>query len=535
MFLVIALFGLSTAGYSAGISEFTLPFNNQLSSEGSVEVDLGASTQNVHTVTDSFYGADTHGFSALPNAGLVAPLQLGFVKLGGGLHSVYSWQLDAYFDQGDNGIFYVYSPLERRLKLIQEGYHANPMFQVNMLGLQPELDEAGKLTLKDTADAAYAADAINYINGTKKLGLKHIVMGNEPFESEEHYGKAAPSADEYIANYIKYAVAVRRAQEKVSGNSNDIKLWGPEISTGWTGWQTNHPKDCSSESSKMKCSYGNGKFSEFIPYFLFRLAQFEKDSVNNPRKYKMLDYLTMHYYPLFRKDFKDTTSIILNNEGTQNVLAMLESVNVWNSETYVNKYDSASLKGIAPNIVNKFNSWKSQYYPNAKLALTEFAIDSVANVDYHPIVRPLYLADLMARLSTSGVDTFINSFLQSGKKGDGWAMVDGEEKTKLYNVFSLYSNYFLGKVLPSNDSFGDKVNVYSVKNNNMTNVFLINKDTKDHTTDLNFKNAGSVEGVTQVALPAWSVTVLNVPDDRSQMINVHQYGAKEMNINIDDN
>jgi hypothetical protein len=537
LFVVLATLGLSSLSYAAGISEFSIPFGHHLNAEGTVQVNLDTTTQGNLNVTKTFYGADAHGFFELPAAALVTPLQLGFVKLGGSLHSTYNWKLDAYYDGGDDGIFYVYSPLERRLKLIQQNYKASPMFQVNMLGTQPDFNANGELTIQETADAKHAADAITFINGTKKIGLQHILMGNEPFESEEVHGKAIPSADEYIDSFIKYAVALRGAQEKVSGNSNDIKLWGPEIATGWVGWQTTHPNDCTIDQTitgKMICSYGEGRFKDFMPYFLYRIAQFEKDSVNNPKKYKMLDYITFHYYPLFRTNFQDPTSIILNNDGTQNVIGMLESVNLFDSETYINKYDSASPKGIAPNIVKKFQGWRSQFYPNAKIAITEFGIDSVGDINYHPIVRPLYLADAMARLSTAGVDTFINSFLQGGANGAAWSMINGADKTRLYNIYSMYSNYFIGKVLKSTDSFEDKVNVYSVKSTTGTNVFLVNKDKKVHSTDLSFANGADVDSVTQVSLPAWSVTILSVPDNRNQLIKVHQYGAKEMGIAVAD-
>jgi hypothetical protein len=535
LIMVLAMSGFTAVTYASGITEFTMPFGNQLNVEGTAQITTEASTLNQYNITKSYYGADAHGFSALPNPALVSPLKLGYVKFGGSLHSMYNWEVNSYYDRNDNGIFYVYSPLERRIQLVQNGYKAMPMLQVNMLGWQPDYSENGKLIVQKTADAQHAADSITFLNGEKKLGLLHILMGNEPFESEEVHGLPIPSADEYIESYIQYAMALRNSQEAVSGNSNDIKLWGPEIATGWTGWQTTHPNDCvkdETKAEKMSCSYGNGEFSEFMPYFLYRIAQFEKDPRKNPKNYKLLDYITFHYYPLFRKNFKDAESILLNNDGTQNVVGMLESVNLWNTENYINIYDSASPKGIAPNIINKFKNWRADYYPNAKLAVTEFGVDSVDKINYHPIVRPLYLADLMARLGSDGVDTFVLSFLQGGVQENTWAMINGVEKTKLYNVYSLYSQLFLGKVLNTNDNFGDKINVYSAKNSIATNVFFVNKDNIAHSTDLSFKNGNEVENITQVTLPAWSVTVLSVPDDRRQLIKVYQYGAKEMGISL---
>lgn len=534
--LLILAIGTSSTVYSQGIQEFKIPFGNKLSkaaAEGSVTVNLDTSTQAAIKIDKGFYGVDSHGFSALPKGSLVTPLQVGLVKLGGSLHSTFNWELDAYFQRNENEIYYVYSPLARRLEYIQKNYNAIPMFQVNMLGWQPDLDSTGKLTYQNTASASHAGDAIAYINGTQKLGLKHILMGNEPFESQDEHGIPSPSADEYIEKYFEYAVAVRNAEENISGNANDIKLWGPEIATGWTGWQTNHPSDCTvNNKQRTICSYGNGKFTEFMPYFLFRMAEFEKDEVRNPKRYKMVDYITFHYYPLFRTDFKDTTSILRDKNGNQMVSEMLESVNLWDSKSYINNYDGASPKGVAPMIIQKFKNWRQQFYPDAKIATTEFAIDSIDKINYHPIVRPLYLADLMARAAASGLDTFVNSFLQGGSSANSWAMIDGEDKTRLYYVYSLFSNYFLGDVLATYDDFGDMINSYSVRTTDSVNVFVINKDMKNHKVDLRLITKNISESLSLIDLPAWSMTVLNVPHNRNETITVHQYGAKEMGVKI---
>jgi hypothetical protein len=532
----LSAFFISSVAHSEGIIDFNIPIGHKIETgtiEGSVTVHLETSLGPVIKIAQDFYGADTNGFSIFPSAPLVTPLELGYVKMGGSLHATYNWELNAYHNYE---ILYVYSPLVSRLQYIQNNYHATPMFEVNMLGWQPVRDPAGKIIYQESADAKHAGNAIRYINGTNKIGLKHIMMGNEPFDTEEFHEMHIPSADEYIDKYINYAIALRTAQESVSGNPNDIKLWGPEINTGWTGWQTNHLPDCITDYDrveKVTCSYGNGQFSEFIPYFLFRLAAFESDPIKNPKKYKMLDYITFHYYSLFRTNFNDPTSIILDKNGNQNISAMLESVNVWDSANYINKYDSASPKKIAPNIIGKFKNWCKQYYPAAKVAVTEFGIDSVANISYHPIVRPLYLADLVARAGVAGLDTFINSFLQSGDISSSWAMIDKRNKTTLYYVYSLFTNYFLGDVVTTSDTFGDLVNAYSVKTKDGINVFMVNKDTKVHNAKLQFKSKKDIQIISEIQLPAWSLTVLVVPANSSEKIKIHQYGAKEMGIAVD--
>jgi len=330
-------------------------------------------------------------------------------------------------------------------------------------------------------------------------------------------------------------MALRRAQEEISGNPNDIKLWGPELNTGWTNWQTNAVPDCVFDYDQIGiavCSYGNGKFKDFVPYFLYRLAEFEKDHVRNPKGYKMLDYLTIHYYSLFRTKFQDNTSILRDAQGFQNVSAMLESVNVWDSENYINKFDSSSPKRMAPNLIPRFKNWLKQYYPSAKFSITEFGVDSVDGINYHPIVRPLYLADFVARAANAGLDTIINSYLQGGDVSNNWAMIDRGRKTRIYYIYALFTNYFLGDVIESSDDFGDLINSYSIKTKVGTNVFLINKDTKDHASSINFNKGTETSEITQLNLPPWSVTVLEIPDNRVEQIKVHQYGAKEMGIDV---
>ena len=536
--LLIFFFYFPFNSFATKIHSFQLPLKKRIQTEEELKKVEGLVTiildNKKNLVVDkTFYGADSHGFSRLPDDSLVTPLNLGYVKLGGSLHATYNWKLNAYFDNQE--VISVYSPLKDRLNFIKNKYKTNSMFQVNMLGWQPALNNQNKMTYQNVANAKHAAEAIKFINGDNSIGLKHILMGNEPFDSEEYHEIHIPSADEYIEKYVQYALALRESQEIVSGNPNDIKLWGPEISTGWTGWQTNHLPDCVTDYEKLekvKCFYGNGEFSEFIPYFLSRISSIEKDPKKNPKKYKLLDYLSFHYYSLFRTDFNDPKSILKNKNGNQDVAAMLEAVNVWDKDWYINLYDAASPKKTKPNIINTFKKWIKNYYPKAKLGLTEFGIDSMDKINYHPIVRPMYLADLIGRTAQAGLDTFINSFLQGGDVSNNWAMIEKNNKTSLYYVYSLYSNYFQGKILETEDNIGDHVNSYAVQASNSTNVFLINKDTKDHLVTINFKKLKLNYNIAEIKIPAWSMTVLIVPDNSKKQIDTHQFGAKQMNIPV---
>lgn len=538
MLFALVVMCSSYSAFSQGITEFNIPYGYKLpvrNIDGVVSVNLDQAEASAKAINSSFYGADNKGFSKLPSPSLVNQLGLGIVKFGGNLNSTYNWELDAYFDIYTNNISYVYAPLERRLRSVRQTYNAEAAFQVNFLGWQPELGSDGVLSVENTADQNHAANAVRFLNGRKNLGLKYIIVGNEPFLSEFTHNQPIPSADEYIEKFIDYAYAIREAQLEVSGNPNSIEIWGPEIATGWTGFQTNHPNDCTVDYSlpeTMSCSYGNGQFSEFIPYFLSRLAEFENDTKANPRGYKLLDKLTLHYYPLFRTNFSDLDSIVVNSNGEQNVEGMLESTNLWDSQNFINRFDSASPKGVAPRIISRFQGWTQQNYPNVKIAVTEFGIDSAEEIAYHPIVRPLYLADMVPRLAKSGIDGFVHSFLQAGSTNfSQWALINGEEKSPLFYTYSLYTRMFKGQVLVSTETYGDEVNSYTVRNGDKINVFLVNKNTKSHNTAVRFaRNGVAVQEVAEISLPAWSVTVLSVPTSESSEINVYRYGAQEMGL-----
>lgn len=535
---LVTLLISSTTVLAQGITEYEIPFRNRLpvrNIDGTITINLQNQNASNVAVSKDFYGVDNKGFSNLPKVENVLPLEVSKVKFGGNLHSTYNWELNSYYDIYSNMFAYAPTPFDARLRNVKDRYQADPLVQVNMMGWMPVKNADNTLSYTRTADASHAAQMIRFLNEEKKLGIKNILMGNEPFLWESTHGKYSPSADEYIDMFIEYVVAMKDAQYLINGRPNDLKIWGPEIATGWTGWQTNHPNDCVINyalKNPATCTYGaNGEFSEFIPYFLSRLAEFEQDKDTNPYGYTLLDYLTVHYYPLFREEFSDTNSIITKDVTTQNVAGMLESVNLWDSPTYVNRYDNASPLGVAPSILPKFQAWAQNYYPGAKLAVTEFGIDSVENVNYHPIVRPLYLADFVPRLAQFGVQNFMHSFLQGGKGESSWALINGQEKTHLYYMYSLYTNKFKGNVMVSNKTYGDEVNSYTVNNGSTINLFLVNKNTKVHNAAIKFSRSESSEQeVAEVSLPAWSLTVLEIPQTESGMIKAYRYGAQEMGL-----
>lgn len=83
----------------------------------------------------------------------------------------------------------------------------------------------------------------------------------------------------------------------------------------------------------------------------------------------------------------------------------------------------------------------------------------------------------------------------------------------------------------SNKTYGDEVNSYTVNNGSTINLFLVNKNTKVHNAAIKFSRSESSEQeVAEVSLPAWSLTVLEIPQTESGMIKAYRYGAQEMGL-----
>ncbi|MFN8370934.1 MAG: glycoside hydrolase family 44 protein [Bacteriovoracaceae bacterium] len=409
--------------------------------------------------------------------------------------------------------------------------------------------ENGKYVLRNSFTAHSAYEMVKELNGKLKLGIVDFGLGNEfeqwheTHDSIWHKPEEGISADEYIAKFIEFAIAIRKAQEEVNGNPNSIKIWGPEVTGSWMDWNTsNFEKDCQWSDTvrgQVNCSYGNGSFDHFVPYFLYRLSIAEKDKTVNPRKYKLLDYFALHYYPNFRTKIDVIDSVIRGADGKQQVANILASTQVLNNPTFINTIDISSYRNFAPNILGRMNGWISAFYPNVKLAINEFAIDSDYRCvdNYHPIIRPLYLADVIGIAIKEKVSFFNNFILSSADQvKDPWTMLNNEtERTSIFHMYKMYSANFKGNVLKVEDNMGDIVNAYATVSDKIINLAIVNKEPIEKAIQIYYKKGNSVQKSVTYKAPAWSTSMLKlkVKADPSKSFEINQYGAKEMGIIID--
>lgn len=524
----------------ADIVSFEQNYNKKGSQTQKVVIDLSSQGQNL---TKNFYGSQIESRAALPSSGLIKELKLGKLRMGGNEYDVFNWQTGISIAQ--NGEFQKLQKIED-LASAFKSLDINGVFQINLTGYQPEWNGNGYSVVR-SFDASAAAQMLKHLNGKLRLGLVDFSLGNE-FE-QWHYTHSniwndedGISADDYIDRYIEFALALRKAQDEINSNPNSIKIWGPEFSGSWMDWNTgNFSDDCAWTDipAQVSCSYANGKFTHFIPYFLHRLKVAESDKALNPEGYKLIDKFAFHYYPNFRKKSSEATSIHTDENGRQFVAQMLASTQVLNNPGFVNTLDLSSYKGFSPNIIPRMKKWINENYPGLELVMNEFAFDSdYRTFNYHPIVRPLYLADTIGIMASEGVSFFNNFILSSPPSGDlPWSLIrQGRFKTHLFHQYKLFTNHFLGQVKNSKDNMGDTLNTYVTVDADELTVVVVNKEPFAQSFDIVTSTQSKESKLTSYTAPAWSTSVLKLKKDPgffTRKFQVYQYGAKEMGIAIE--
>lgn len=540
---ILALHLFSFSAISGEVKSTYIKYNSSKKKKSnSIEINLDKKVFN-KVIDKKFYGSHFSNFAPVPGEKLVRDLGIGRIRVGGNGHDVYNWE---------NSMTYVhnhgYSKIASfsSLKKLFNKYEAEEIFQVNILGYMPEIVD-GEFKLALNLDEQHAANIIHQLNGKEKLNVKNLCLGNEFAQWHETHSYAlnteiAISADEYIERFIRYAVAIKHAQFEVSGNANDIKIWGPEMSASFLDWQTgNMEKDCEWTDTwgVIDCAYGSNKeHDHFIPYFLEQISIAENDPIRNPNKYKLLDFFTIHYYPNYRTDIDKIDSIIKDGNDMQMVNEILESTQLLFNPEYENSIDISSYRDFNPNILGRMQKWKNEFYPEVKFALTEFAVDSDDRTfGYHPMIRPLYMSDLIGILATNGVD-FFNRFMLNSFSPDvvPWSLIEDESKTDLYKMYALFTKHYVGNVLEVKDDFGDTVNAYAVnhlKDNTIT-LIVVNKSVNDRKSSIKLKlDNGSVYKVLDLAIDGWSTTVVKIKKNigkKHPKTKVLKFGAGQMSV-----
>lgn len=437
-------------------------------------------------IEKKFYGVNISPHVPLPSAQVIKELGVGIIRIGGNEFDAFNWQ-NSYVFNPEYGYVKMQS-LESIVSILEKS-DVEPLFQVNLLGNIP-LKKNGAWTYRNKFKLKQLTDLLRKFNTKEKTRLKNFSLGNEFdhwHDTHKYFFKEpkAFSADNYIDRYIEAVVHMKKIQYEINKRPQDISLWGPEISTSYNGWQTdNIVTDCKylPSGTEYSCSYGkNGKYKFFIPYFLSRLKDKESEMKLTGSSFQLLNYLSFHYYPIFRTNIKKPKSIIIGVDEKFIMEKALNSSLIFSSKDLTNSIDKSSQANTIPNIFNKFNSWINIHYPDARLALTEFGVDPDDRVKTYPApLRSLYFASVLGQAINSNLG-FINKFRLNSISPNiaPWSLIKDKVKTPHFYIMKMFTHHMRGKVLKVKQVKEKDIQIYATKFDDIVNVVLINMSSSD--------------------------------------------------------
>jgi hypothetical protein len=440
--------------------------------------------------------------SAFPGVEPTKRLGLKLIRVGGNNMSRYNWRNSLFTDSGSGKARWM--PRMEDFVAFCRAVGAEPLIQVNAFGWAPS--DKGGHPMEKCMSEADAAELVAFLNGELKLGVKYFEIDNE-FEiwadTHKDLRKGAPKADEYIATFVRYATAMKKAQAAIS-RPEDIKILGPANCAAWNGWKTAAPGD------------SFAPYDCLPPYFLAACARAEKEA-----GMRLLDVYSFHYYASFRPDYKDQSRFIPGGPK-----AMLEATQVWWNPSCLNRDDQALPKGIAWELIPRYRKWIADIYPGTELAITELNLDAASKVFYEPGVREIWQADTYGILAKYGID-YIQQFALNGDDRPMSLMAADDALSPSYWILQMYAKDFAGTVVEASTDRPEKLNVYAcLRDSGDIVVMVVNKDDgKDYRGRVEFEG-GSVPSFER-SFPRLSLTSVRIAAGGREAV-VRTYGLAQI-------
>ncbi|MDD5109039.1 MAG: glycoside hydrolase family 44 protein [Candidatus Omnitrophica bacterium] len=434
-----------------------------------------------------FYGANWGVWLDLPDKDKTAFLELKVIRAGGPFMDRYDWRKSKFTFPGNDRKLNMVS-LDEFIKYCRN-IGAEPLIQVSALGDNP---------------AENAAELLRYLNQEKGYGVKFFEIGNEPFIWHQvHFDLCDHpcSLAEYFVIFKKISLALRNTQESINPDFK-ISIFAPGIETAWLDWSTLSGKD--------------GK-KPVLGQFLKMCKDFEKDRKLNPKGIRLIDVLSFHLFP----SFKGAQPL----KGEIDDSLILESAQTWYRPDYLNKYDSSLPLNKPGGVIPRLKDIIKNNYPGIKLALTEFNLESKSMVDYDPLTKVLYLADLYGILARSGVDYFMQFCLNSSDQNTA-LLDDLDNITPLYHSLALFARNFNGNILEVKNTHPEKLSIYACNKGQDIVIMAINKE--------NFAKKAKVllkvndQFNFSLSFPALSLTCVKI-DKLNQKAECWEYGKEQIN------
>lgn len=461
--------------------------------QAQAEITIDSSLENKHEIASYLFGANWGVWLNLPDEKKVSLLKPKVLRAGGPFMDRYNWHNTKYTFPGNNQAITMTSLDEFIAYCRRIG--AEPLIQINALGYAPEGKNKGKFT--QCMDEKDAVGLLKYLNQEKGYNVKFFEIGNEPFIWHKvHFDvrKTPYSIEEYFVLFKKISVALKKAQEEISPDLK-IKIFGPAF--------------CLEDMQLLA-----------IEGFLQKCNAFQNNQTENPQGIRILDVLSFHFFPSFVDP--------VTGKHQKDIASILGSTQSWWNSSYSNKYDYSLPFGFVAEILPRFKKLIEDNYAGTELALTEFNIESQSMVEYDPLIKVLYLADLYGVMAKYGLNYFMQFCLNSSDQNTA-LLDDLDNVTALYYPFSLYSEHFHGFLLDAKTNLPEKLNVYACNNKNGTTIMVINKDGQSYSSGIRIR-LKNTETFFSHTFPAFSLSCIKINEyQKGSLAQCWEYGQQQIN------
>ncbi len=460
--------------------------------QAQAKITIDSSLENKHEVAPYLFGANWGVWLGLPDQKKVSLLKPKILRAGGPFMDRYNWRNGKYTFPGNSREITMASLDEFIAYCRRIG--AEPLIQINALGYASEGKNPGKFQCLDEKDAV---GLLKYLNQEKGYNVKFFEIGNEPFIWHKvHFDarKTSCSIEEYFTLFKRISLVLKKAQEEINPDLK-IKIFGPAFCL---------------EDMQLAAIKG----------FLQKCNIFQNNQAENPQKIRILDVLSFHFFPSFVDP--------LTGERQADITSILGSTQSWWNAAYSNNYDYSLPFGFVAEILPRLKKLIEDNYAGTELALTEFNIESQSMVEYDPLIKVIYLADLYGVMAKYQLNYFMQFCLNSSDQNIA-LLDDLDNLTALYYPFSLYSEHFQGFLLDAKTNLPEKLNVYACNNKNDTIIMVINKDKQAYFTGIRVKSKNS-ETFFSHTFPALSLSCIKINEHQKRnLTQCWEYGQQQIN------
>jgi hypothetical protein len=234
-------------------------------------------------------------------------------------------------------------------------------------------------------------------------GVPLYLLDNEPsiwFSTHRDVHPVGAGMDEIFQKSTNYAAMIKSVDPSA-------KVAGPE-EWGWSGYfysglDQQYGAANGYSSLPDRAAHQN---SDYIPWLL---QQFQKTDAATG--HRLLDYLTVHFYPQGGEGNNDTTTAtqLLRNRSTRSL---------WDT----NYVDQSWINAVVQ-LIPRLHSWVNTYYPGTKIGITEYNWGVDDNIN-----GATAQADILGIFGRDGLDL-----------GSRWTAP--ATSTPAYNAIKMYRNY----------------------------------------------------------------------------------------------